>query len=105
MLGPKVPAWRSEPYRRFVASQPCFACGIEDQSQCAHANSGKGLAIKVDDSRTFPLCASSPMRVGCHARHDMSMDGTRDDRRLQEARWIARMQKIAKADGWLKHIA
>ena len=29
---------RSESYRRFVASQPCFGCGIAGYSQAAHPN-------------------------------------------------------------------
>lgn len=61
---------RSERYRRLVAAYPCIHCGIADLSQCAHGNTGKGMGMKTDDRNTFPLCADSPGRPGCHPRFD-----------------------------------
>ena len=35
---------RSEPYRRFVASQPCFACGIQGFSVARQGSAGRSRA-------------------------------------------------------------
>lgn len=84
MLGPKVPKVRSEPYRRYVASLPCYRCGIHGYSQAAHADDGKGMGLKTDDLTCYPLCGPHHsvgmfMLPGCHdyvGRHML-----RDDRR------------------------
>lgn len=105
MIGPKVKTWRSEPYRRFVASRACFSCGIEGYSQCAHANSGRGLGQKSGDENTFPLCAVRPGHMGCHQMHDLLLDMSLEDRRAAEVRYVARMQAIARGAGWFKEAA
>ena len=66
----KMDFCRSERYRRLVAAFPCIHCGIADLSQCAHGNTGKGTGLKTDDRNSFPLCADSPGRQGCHPRFD-----------------------------------
>jgi hypothetical protein len=86
---------RSESYRRFVASQPCFACGIEGYSQAAHPNQGRGLGQKASDLDCFPLCAARPGHMGCHQMHDLLMDMTRAERREAEGKYIERMHAIA----------
>lgn len=91
---------RSESYRRYVASYPCFACGIEGFSQCAHPNYGKGLGLKTSDADTFPLCGPHNGLIGCHQQHDLCIDMTRAMRREAEVKYTARMQWLAKADGW-----
>ena len=96
---PKATRLRSPAYLRFVASHPCFACGVEGFSQAAHANNGKGLALKVCDLQTFPLCAPHWGLPGCHLLLDQSVDMTRDERRETEARYVQRMQAIARAAG------
>jgi len=55
---------RSARHRRHVAALACVCCGRDGLSQCAHANFGKGFALKACDSQTFPLCP------GCHRQHD-----------------------------------
>ena len=90
---PKAKIVRSESYRRFVASHPCFGCGIEGSSQCAHANEGKGMGMKVCDTRSFPLC---PI---CHVDFDQSRNMTREESRAWAARMVERMQRIARAAG------
>jgi hypothetical protein len=90
---PKSEILRSESYRRFVASHPCFACDAQLISQCCHANEGKGMAMKVSDTETFPLC------MFCHIDLDQSRGISRDDRRQQERRYVNRMKKIAQAAG------
>jgi len=92
----KVPPMRSESYRRFVASFGCFACGIEGFSQCAHDNYGKGLGMKVCDRRTFPLCGPRYGLIGCHQQFDLCIDMTRDERRELGAKYVERMQTIAR---------
>jgi hypothetical protein len=100
VTGPKVKAWRSEPYRRYVASGACFGCGIEGYSQCAHGNTGKGRGIKVSDERSFPLCGPRFGLIGCHQQFDLCIDMTRDERRETEVGYIERQQTKARADGW-----
>lgn len=97
MQFPKANIVRSEPYRRFVASQPCFGCGVEGFSQCAHANYGKGLGMKTSDLDSFPLCAPHWGLIGCHQQHDLCIDMDRDQRRELEVQYVARMQDIARA--------
>lgn len=90
---------RSKAYQKYVASQECFRCGIENLSQCAHEEQGKGLALKSDDRRSFPLCCTRIGIVGCHYEHTMLIGMTRDERRELEAIYVQRMQARAKDDG------
>jgi hypothetical protein len=61
---------RDESYRRWVASLPCFECGIEGYSNAAHPNSGKTKGVKRDDDECFPLCVDRPGIKGCHSQFD-----------------------------------
>ena len=79
MIGPKVPKVRSEPYRRYVASLPCYRCGIHGYSQAAHAEEGKGMGLKTDDMTCYPLCGARIGEIGCHEFVGRMM--TRDFRR------------------------
>lgn len=99
MRFPKAHIVRSESYRRFVASHPCFSCGREGFSQCAHANHGKGLGLKTSDLDTFPLCGPRGRHMGCHQMHDLCLDMTRDQRRELEAGYVRRMQQLARDAG------
>jgi len=94
----KQPRYQNEAYRRYVASKPCFGCGIEGYSQCAHANGG-GMGTKRSDLETFPLCATRPGHIGCHMQHDLCLGMDRATRRELEARYIAQMQQMARKDG------
>ena len=99
----KFPYWRSEPYRRWVASLPCIACGLEGYSQCAHSNQakhGKGLGVKASDEFTFPLCAQHFGRIGCHTWHDLLEDMTHEERDEIEDRYIAKTWAAAAEHGW-----
>lgn len=98
---PKEVIHRSEPYRRFVASQECFGCAIHGWSQCAHDNYDKGMGLKVCDTRTFPLCAPRFGLLGCHQQFDLCIDMTRDERRELGAQYVERMQLLAVAAGWM----
>lgn len=88
----KLEPLRSEAYRRYVASFPCFRCGLAGSSQCAHANKGKGMGMKVCDRRTFPLC------FPCHSDFDQTRGMTRDQRRALEDEYVSLMQEIARRD-------
>lgn len=96
---PKSEPLRSETYRRFVASFPCFACHIQGYSQAAHPNFGKGLGLKTDDRLCFPLCSVRPGHMGCHQMHDLLIDMTLQQRRGAEEDYVERMQKIARNAG------
>ncbi len=90
--------YQNESYRRYVASKACFGCGIEGYSQCAHANGG-GMGTKRSDLDTFPLCATRPGHMGCHMQHDLCIGMHKHARRELEARYVKRMQDMARADG------
>ncbi len=49
--------WKSEKYRRFIASKPCMHCGAVEV-QCAHIRAGHsgGMGMKPPDYLTVPLC-------------------------------------------------
>ena len=87
----KTPKTRSEPYRRYVASLPCYRCGLVGFSQCAHGDEGKGMGLKTDDLTGYPLCGPRYMEPGCHEYVGRQMD--RDTRRALEqagALWTKR---------------
>jgi hypothetical protein len=104
---PKAIYVRSESYRRYVASQACFACGIEGFSQAAHPNQakyGKGKGIKASDAFCFPLCGPRHRLLGCHSQLDLCMDMTKAERDSIEDEYIQRMQTLAAEAGWTNGI-
>lgn len=102
----KEDAIRSEQYRRLVASLPCINCGIEGYTQHAHANTGKGASIKVDDRRAFPLCTVHPgpdgqLVLGCHERLDQGLLFSKGERRIKEVLWIQlTISMLLRAGAW-----
>lgn len=98
---PKAEPVRSEAYRRLVAGLPCIYCGIEGISQHAHANQGKGMALKVCDLMGFPLCCDQPGRKGCHPKLDQGALFTKIVRREVELEWARRTVRfLLAADRW-----
>lgn len=95
---PKPKRYQNESYRRFVAAQECFGCGVEGYSQCCHRN-GAGMGTKASDLETFPLCCARPGIIGCHAEHDLCIGMTREKRHEVEDYYVQSMQAIAKACG------
>ena len=75
MLGPKRPRYRSEAWRRAVASLPCVWCWKEGETQAAHKNEGKSMGSKTDDCFTTALC------VDCHRELDQGKSMDRAERR------------------------
>ena len=71
----KSSTFRSPKWLRAVSEVPCVRCGAE--SQAAHRNEGKGMALKTDDCLTAALCQK------CHAEIDQGRDMSRDERRRE----------------------
>jgi hypothetical protein len=78
---------RNANYRRLVAMLPCILCGIDGYSQAAHPNTGKGMAMKADDTLCFPLCSDRYGMRGCHFRFDQGAIFDKATRRELEPRW------------------
>jgi len=97
---PKDQPLRSELYRRYVAMLPCYCCGVVGYSQAAHADQGKGLALKSDDRTCYPLCGPHPSGShfgtvpGCHHRIGSAGHFTRDVRRSFELDALTNTQAV-----------
>lgn len=93
----KQPTYRSEAWRRAVASLPCACCMREGMSQCAHANHrGKGLALKAPDCWSFPLCPD------CHRDFDQGKLYAKLERRDLADEWIIQTIKALADRGLVK---
>lgn len=68
----KEPRIENKRHRRFVASLPCCACGLQGRSQAAHIRTGNnaGASYKSGDDCTVPLCTlpfdGKKFVNGCH---------------------------------------
>lgn len=100
VAAPKIEAIEHEGYRRLVAQLPCIACRIYNFSQCAHTNTGKGLAVKTCDLQTFPLCCDRPGVRGCHSLFDQGALFSKAARRAIEPAWVADTQRQILTLGW-----
>lgn len=81
--------FRSEPWRRAVASLPCACCMREGETQAAHPNHrGKGMGLKAPDYLCVPLC------VTCHREFDQGKQWSKIQKREMMDEWI--IQTIAK---------
>lgn len=99
IAAPKVVPVRDEAYRRLVATLPCIRCGIQDHSQAAHPNMGKGTGTKVDDRDCFPLCADRPGVRGCHPAFDQGALYAKEERRRLELEWAAKTRERLRMEG------
>lgn len=63
------PPFRSNAYRRLVASLECYHCRIYGHSQAAHPNTRKTKGVKACDRLIFPMCTVSGK--DCHGRFDL----------------------------------
>ena len=73
--------YRSESFRRAVASMPCVLCGIQGRTQAAHNNQikdGKGMGIKSSDVTCMALC------VECHRAIDQGGKLSKQERHALE---------------------
>lgn len=89
---PKADNFRSEAWRRAVASLPCVVCFREGESQAAHVNHiGKGMGLKAPDCWTFPACPE------CHREFDQGKGYTKEQRRELAERWtLLTLHELAK---------
>ena len=79
----KHQAYRSESWRRAVASLPCICCMREGETQAAHPNHrGKGAALKSHDCWVVPLC------VSCHREFDQGKAWSKQQKRDMMDAWI-----------------
>jgi hypothetical protein len=90
--------YRSEKWRRAVASLPCVLCGIEGMTQASHRNEGKGMGLKTSDALTAALCHT------CHTEIDNGRDMTREDRRREMDRAIVLTVEMLAAEGLVKPV-
>ncbi len=88
----KQDTYRSEAWRRAVASLPCVVCFREGESQAAHVNHiGKGMGLKAPDCWTFPACPE------CHREFDQGRSYTKEQRRELAERWtLLTLHELAK---------
>lgn len=106
MVQPKSEPARHEGYRRLVAAMPCINCFAPPPSQCAHSNLGKGMSLKADDRESFPLCAPSYGKPGCHVELDQAGRYSKSQRRELEELWSrATRAAIRNAGQWPADLA
>jgi cytochrome c553 len=96
---PKPKTFRLEKLRRAVATLACMNCGLEGSTQAAHANQGKGGAIKSSDARIAALC------VRCHADLDQGGTMTKTDRRAFEDEMVLKTYIALMESGKLEVIS
>ena len=83
MMFQKTPPFRSEAWRRAVASLPCACCMKEGDTQSAHPNHrGKGMGMKAPDCWCVPLCWR------CHSDFDQGTRWTKQEKRELMDLWI-----------------
>ena len=92
----KRETFRSEAWRRAVASLPCAWCMRDGPSQAAHRNQGKGMGMKAPDCWTFPLCPE------CHREFDAGKSLTRQQRRELADQWVIETVRRLAEDGAIK---
>lgn len=84
--------YRSEGFRRAVASIPCAECGRYGATQAAHRNEGKGMGLKVSDALCAALCDR------CHRELDQGGSMTREERRdMWNRAYIRTMQALIES--------
>ena len=93
VLVPKENVIQHSGYMNVVRALPCMHCGRPPRSDFAHADQGKGIGIKTDSRRGFPLCRT------CH--HLIGSTGAlgREERRRLETEYGARTRAQIEADG------
>lgn len=108
-LAPRAPVKKDKPvedkaYRRLVAARPCMNCRIDGNSQAAHENHGKGMSLKTDDRRTFPLCTVAGN--GCHDAFDQyRLFSGRAAHVAMGATWSKQTREAIRAEGlWPKDL-
>ena len=93
----KQPPYRSEAWRRAVASLRCACCWKDGPSQAAHPNHlSKGMGMKRHDCGTFPLCPE------CHREFDQGSKWEKQEKRDMAERWILETVYQLAKEGMVK---
>lgn len=91
--------YRSEAWRRAVASLPCVRCLKDGPSQCAHINHrGKSLGLKAPDVWSFPMCPE------CHRDFDAGTTLTKAEKREFADTWVLLTIKALAVKGLVKPV-
>jgi hypothetical protein len=90
-------SYRSEAWRRAVASLPCARCLKDGPSQCAHVNHrGKSLGMKAPDCWSFPMCPE------CHTDFDQGTTLTKAEKREFADTWVLLTIKALAVKGLIR---
>jgi hypothetical protein len=81
---PKPHTFRSAKLREVVAGLPCVCCGRVGNTQAAHGNQGKGMALKVSDAMIAALC------IPCHTELDQGKTMDKAERRAFVLEMVAK---------------
>jgi hypothetical protein len=93
----KQQTFRSEAWRRAVASLPCACCMREGMTQAAHPNHrNKGMGSKSDDCWCVPLC------VECHREFDQGKRWSKQEKRELMDEWIVLTIRALAVNGLVK---
>lgn len=92
-LVPKEEPRQHHGYMNLVRAMACMHCGKPPRSDFAHADQGKGIGIKTDCRRGFPLCRA------CHHLIGSTGQLGREERRRIEAEYASRTRAQILADG------
>jgi len=71
----KRPPIRDPEYRRYVASQPCMACGQHESQAAAISDGDLAGGMKADGPLWIPLCPDRVGKTGCHTFFDREGQG------------------------------
>jgi hypothetical protein len=98
---PKIGALQHAGYMAAVRKLPCARCGISGVTQFAHADHGKGMAIKTDCRLGWPGCGPVGVTPGCHWLIGTSGRFSRADRReFERLAGDATREKIRSLGQW-----
>ena len=97
----KTSGYRSEEFRRAVASLSCQACGAEGMTQAAHSNQisdGKGMGMKATDVSCMALC------VSCHRALDQGGHMNKEERHQFEMQMNLKTLRALFTEGHVKAV-
>ena len=89
----KPTEFRSEDFRRLVASLPCVYPKCGKPSQAAHRNMGKGMGTKTEDDELFAACP------GHHDLADQGNKVSKTERRAYEDSMFVLTWKALRKQG------
>jgi hypothetical protein len=81
---------RNEPYKAWIRTLPCCACGVEGRTEAAHVGTDGGMSMKASDRSCIPLCAD------CHTQRVDSYHRISGGRSGFEWRYGLRLAALVK---------